>query len=45
MIPFKYLKKGKGKLSSNNHGITKFAEIRKNKIVKEQLEREHKNIF
>ena len=40
MVPFKYLKKSEGKLSSAFHGITKFAEQRKLKIIQEQLERE-----
>tara|TARA_B100000242_G_C42947682_1_gene439457 strand:+ start:210 stop:362 length:153 start_codon:yes stop_codon:yes gene_type:complete len=40
MIPFNYLRKGEGKLASDNHGITLFAEKRKDKIIQEQLERE-----
>ena len=39
---FQYLKKGEGKLASNNHGITEFSKKRKQKIVKEQEEREEK---
>jgi len=42
MIKFNYLKKGEGKLASEHNGITKFAEERKAKIIKEQLEREKK---
>ena len=42
MIPFNYLRKGEGKLASDNHGITLFAEKRKDKIIQEQLEREKK---
>jgi len=41
MIKFNYLKKGEGKLASDYHDITKFAEERKAKIIKEQLEREN----
>ncbi len=43
MIKFNYLKKGEGKLASEYNGITKFAEDRKEKIIKEQLEREKIN--
>jgi len=43
-MTFSYLKKGKGKLASDNHGITHFAIQRKEKIIKEQLEREKINI-
>lgn len=39
-MSFRYLKKGEGKLASENHGITQFAIKRKEKIIKEQLERE-----
>ena len=39
-MSFRYLKKGEGKLASENHGITQFAIIRKEKIIKDQLERE-----
>lgn len=38
----KFLKKGEGKLASNYHGITEFSKKRKQKIVKEQEEREEK---
>jgi hypothetical protein len=37
---FPYLKKGEGKLASNNHGVTAFSLKRKDKIIREQLERE-----
>ena len=37
---FSFLKKGEGNLASDHHGITKFAIQRKEKIIKEQLERE-----
>lgn len=37
---FKFLKKGQGKLASHNHGITKFAKQRKEKIIREQEQRE-----
>ena len=40
--PKNFLKKGQGKLGSQNHGITKFAKKRQEKIIKEQLEREEK---
>lgn len=35
-----YLKKGKGKLVSQNHGITLFVKKRLGKIILEQLARE-----
>jgi hypothetical protein len=37
---FVYLKKGEGKLASSNHGVTKFAEKRKQQIIDEQEQRE-----
>ena len=37
---FSFLKKGQGKLASDYHGETKFAKERKQKIIKDQLERE-----
>ena len=40
--PKNFLKKGQGKLASQNHGITEFAKKRQEKIIKEQLEREEK---
>ena len=40
---FSFLKKGQGKLASDYHGETKFAKERKQKIIKEQLERESNN--
>jgi hypothetical protein len=40
--PKNFLKKGKGKLASQNHGITEFAKKRQEKIIKEQLEIEEK---
>lgn len=39
-INHEYLKKGEGKLVSQFHGETKFAEQRKQKIIDEQFERE-----
>lgn len=39
---FSFLKKGQGKLASDYHGETKFAKERKQKIIKDQLERESK---
>ena len=36
MIKFNYLKKGGGKLASEYYGITKFAEERKAKIIKDE---------
>jgi hypothetical protein len=39
-IKFPYLKKGGGKLASQFHGETKFAQQRKLKIIREQEERE-----
>ena len=38
--PKNFLKKGQGKLASQNHGKTEFAKKRQQKIIKEQLERE-----
>ena len=38
-----FLKKGEGKLASDYHKDTKYSEKRKEKIIKEQLERE-KNV-
>ena len=35
-----YLQKGKGKLVSQNHGITLFVKERQEKIILEQLARE-----
>tara|TARA_Y100000389_G_C17269486_1_gene417197 strand:- start:407 stop:583 length:177 start_codon:yes stop_codon:yes gene_type:complete len=35
-----FLKKGEGKLVSNNHGITKFAIKRKEKIISKQKYKE-----
>lgn len=40
--PKKFLKKGQGKLASQNHGKTEFAKKRQQKIIKEQIEREDK---
>ena len=40
-MKFLFLKKGEGKLASDNHGITEFAKKRKEKMVAEQLEREN----
>ena len=40
-MTFSFLKKGEGNLASDNHGITKFALQRKEKIIKEQLKREN----
>ena len=40
MMKNSFLKKGEGKLASDYHGVTKFAMQRKEKIIKEQLERE-----
>jgi len=40
--PKNFLKKGQGKLASQNHGKTEFAKKRQQKIIKEQLEREDK---
>ncbi len=37
-----FLKKGEGKLCSDYHGDTKFAQHRRTKIIKEQIERERK---
>ena len=45
--PKKFLKKGQGKLASDNHGKTEFAKKRQQKIIEEQLQREdnfNKNI-
>jgi hypothetical protein len=36
-----YLKKGRGKLGSQNHGITDFVKKRRQKIMLEQLAREN----
>ncbi len=36
-----YLKKGRGKLVSQNHGITDFVKKRRQKIMLEQLAREN----
>ena len=41
--PKNFLKKGEGKLASDFHGVTEFAKKRKEKIIKEQLEREKKS--
>ena len=38
--PKKFLKKGKGKLASHNHGKTEFSKKRQQKIIEEQLLRE-----
>ena len=38
---FNFLKKGEGKLASQNHGISDFAILRKSKVIKENLEREN----
>jgi hypothetical protein len=35
-----YLKKGKGKLVSQNHGVTAFVKTRRQQILLEQLARE-----
>tara|TARA_B100001093_G_scaffold296368_1_gene282586 strand:- start:445 stop:594 length:150 start_codon:yes stop_codon:yes gene_type:complete len=40
---YSFLKKGQGKLASNFHGETKFSKERKDKIIKEQLDREKNN--
>tara|TARA_B110001450_G_scaffold256350_1_gene286426 strand:- start:84 stop:296 length:213 start_codon:yes stop_codon:yes gene_type:complete len=37
---FIYLKKGEGKLASNYHGETEFSKKRKEKIIREQEERQ-----
>ena len=39
--PFNFLKKGEGKLASQNHGITDFAILRSSKIIKENIERKN----
>ena len=44
-IKFKYLKKGEGKLASDRHINTKFAQKRKEKILMEQNEREKYKYF
>ena len=41
-VTFPYLKIGEGKLASDYHGETEFAKQRKEKIIKEQKEREAK---
>ena len=41
-VSFVYLKKGEGNLSSNNYKVTKFAQKRREKVIKEQEERERK---
>ena len=42
-VTFKYLKKGEGNLASDYYKSTKFAKQRKEKIIKEQQEREKNN--
>jgi len=39
-VSFPYLKKGDGQLASDYYKSTKFAKQRKEKIIKEQLERQ-----
>ena len=43
-VTFQYLKKGEGILASDYYKSTKFAKQRKEKIIKEQLEREKRII-
>lgn len=43
-VTFAYLKKGEGNLASDYYKSTKFARQRKEKIIKEQIEREKRII-
>ena len=42
VVKHPYLKKGQGKLASDYHGVTEFSKQRKEKIIREQEERERK---
>ena len=43
-VTFNYLKRGEGQLASDYYKTTKFAKQRKEKIIREQQERERNSI-